>query len=144
MAASIMGAGSGTPAHWIQFLVLIMVAHPEVQKKAHEEIDLVIGTDRMPTLQDLNNLPYIQAIINEVLLEAHENLSVCSHCSLQVHRFRTLVPLSVPHRAIADVVVRLFYLSQSNDSRSIKYISVQGLCNTQGCADLPKRLGCVA
>jgi len=144
MAASIMGAGSGTPAHWIQFLVLIMVAHPEVQKKAHEEIDLVIGTDRMPTLQDLNNLPYIQAIINEVILEAHENLFVCSHCSFQVHRFRTLAPLSIPHRAIADVVVRLFYLSQSNESPSIKYVPVQGLCNTQRRTTISKCMGSVA
>jgi cytochrome P450 len=41
--------------------------YPEVLKKAHEEVDRVVGTGRLPTLADRDNLPYIDAIVKEVL-----------------------------------------------------------------------------
>jgi hypothetical protein len=39
--------------------------YPEAQAKAYEEIDRVIGQDRLPTLADLENLPYIEALLKE-------------------------------------------------------------------------------
>jgi hypothetical protein len=47
-------------------MILSLVAFPQTQKKAHEEIDRVIGQDRAPRLEDFDNLPYCQALINEV------------------------------------------------------------------------------
>ena len=44
-----------------------MLLHPEVQRKAQEEIDRVIGNDRFPTLADQPNLPYVGAVAKEVL-----------------------------------------------------------------------------
>ena len=44
-----------------------MVAFPEVQRKAQEEIDEVVGRSRMPTFADRDHLPYIRAIVKEVL-----------------------------------------------------------------------------
>ena len=44
-----------------------MMLHPEVQRKAQEEIDRVVGTDRLPSLEDLPNLPYTAALAKEVL-----------------------------------------------------------------------------
>jgi cytochrome P450 len=41
--------------------------HPEIQVKAFEEIDRVIGQDRLPTLADLDNLPYMEALWKETL-----------------------------------------------------------------------------
>ncbi|EGS17163.1 uncharacterized protein CTHT_0064770 [Thermochaetoides thermophila DSM 1495] len=35
--------------------------------KAQEELDLVVGPDRLPTFDDLRNLPYIRAIVAETL-----------------------------------------------------------------------------
>ena len=37
-----------------------MSLYPEVQKKAQEELDRVIGRDRLPELDDRDSLPYIQ------------------------------------------------------------------------------------
>lgn len=81
-----MEAGSDTTSSFTQSLILALVNFPEVQEKAHEELDRVIGNDRRPHPDDLEHLPYIRAIINEV------------------HRFRPNTPL-IPHAATADVQV---------------------------------------
>ena len=47
--------------------VLAIVLHPEVQVKAQRELDRVIGHARLPDFQDWGRLPYVHAIVNEVL-----------------------------------------------------------------------------
>lgn len=44
-----------------------MALYPAVQKRAQEEIDRVLGTSRLPGFQDRDNLPYINAMAQEVL-----------------------------------------------------------------------------
>jgi len=44
-----------------------MILFPEVQEKAQAEIDSVVGKDRLPTFDDRDALPYIEAIICETL-----------------------------------------------------------------------------
>jgi cytochrome P450 len=44
-----------------------MMLYPEVQRKAQEEIDKVIGNDRLPTMADQASLPYLGAVVKEVL-----------------------------------------------------------------------------
>lgn len=44
-----------------------MVLHPEVHKKAQAEIDRVIGRERLPDFSDVESLPYISAVIKEVM-----------------------------------------------------------------------------
>jgi cytochrome P450 len=44
-----------------------MVLYPEVQKKAQEELDIVVGRHRLPTFADMESLPYIQATVREAL-----------------------------------------------------------------------------
>ena len=41
--------------------------HPEVQRKAQAEIDRVVGSDRFPTFDDQVRLPYVDAVMREVL-----------------------------------------------------------------------------
>jgi hypothetical protein len=36
-----------------------MSLYPEVQKKAQEEIDAVVGHDRLPSFEDRERLPYV-------------------------------------------------------------------------------------
>ena len=61
-----MEGGADTTAMFLQFFVLCMLANPEVKLKAQDEIDRVIGHSRSPELEDIEDLPYIRAIINEV------------------------------------------------------------------------------
>jgi len=42
-----------------------MVLNPRVLKKAQQEIDSVIGDQRLPTFSDRASLPYIDAIMSE-------------------------------------------------------------------------------
>ena len=44
-----------------------MTLYPGVQKKAQAEIDAVVGPDRLPSFSDRNSLPYIEALVKEVL-----------------------------------------------------------------------------
>ena len=49
----------------MQALFLAMALYPEVQKKAQEEIDSVVGRNRLPEFEDRPFLPYINAIAKE-------------------------------------------------------------------------------
>ena len=44
----------------------MMIIHPEIQRRAQEELDAVVGPHRLPTLQDRANLPYLGAIQKEI------------------------------------------------------------------------------
>jgi hypothetical protein len=46
---------------------LFMTLFPEEQAKAQAEIDAVIGHNRLPTLDDRDQLPYVCALVDEVL-----------------------------------------------------------------------------
>ncbi len=47
--------------------VMQMLKHPEVQRRAQLEIDEVVGTDRLPTFDDIEDLPYVRGVCAEVL-----------------------------------------------------------------------------
>ena len=46
---------------------LAMMCYPEVQRKAQGEIDRVVGAARLPNSNDLDQLPYVQALTWEIL-----------------------------------------------------------------------------
>lgn len=58
--------GIDNSAAFLQTFVCCLTAYPEVQAKAHKELDEVIGNQRLPSYEDLERLPYLQAIIKEV------------------------------------------------------------------------------
>ena len=47
--------------------MLAMVLYPDVMKRAQAEIDSVVGRDRMPTFADEPHLPYVRAMVKEIL-----------------------------------------------------------------------------
>lgn len=60
-------AGSETTATTLNNFVLCMLLFPEVQARAQQEIDAVVGSGRLPTWGDEQNLPYVRSVIKEVL-----------------------------------------------------------------------------
>ncbi|KAI0748083.1 cytochrome P450 [Daedaleopsis nitida] len=82
-AGTLYAAGIDTTVSAIRIFWLMMALHPEIQRKAQDEIDKVVGTSRLPTMEDRENLPYLNCIIKEVL------------------RYGTIVPL-MPHSLDVD------------------------------------------
>ena len=44
-----------------------MILYPEVQDKAQGEIDMIVGKGRLPRFTDRASLPYVNAIVKEIL-----------------------------------------------------------------------------
>jgi cytochrome P450 len=65
--ASLFGAGSDTTASTLCSAFLALVTHPNVLTIAQQELDTVVGSERMPTFADNPDLPYISALCKEVL-----------------------------------------------------------------------------
>jgi len=83
--------------------------HPEVQRKAQAEIDGVIESDRFPTLADQSNLPYVDALMKEVLRwnpvgPLGESAILRSHSLLSRERLTAGAPPGAPHTATENDV----------------------------------------
>jgi len=50
----------------MSFVVAILL-HPDVQKRAQQELDAVTRRERLPTFEDRPDLPFVDAICKEVL-----------------------------------------------------------------------------
>lgn len=61
-----------------------MSLYPEAQRKAQEELDAVVGPERLPELGDCDNLVYTRALVREVV------------------RWMTPVPLGLSHSTLED------------------------------------------
>ncbi|KAF8879264.1 cytochrome P450 [Infundibulicybe gibba] len=59
--------GSDTTVSYVHSFFLAVAMYPEVQRKAQAEIDSVTGGARLPNFNDRDAMPYINAIIKEVL-----------------------------------------------------------------------------
>ncbi|KAI0639039.1 cytochrome P450 [Trametes polyzona] len=66
-ATQVYTGGADTGFSTLASFILLMLEHPDVQLRAQEEIDRVIGTDRLPGWEDRESLPYLWAVMTEVL-----------------------------------------------------------------------------
>ena len=44
-----------------------MTLNPDVLRRAQEEIDRVVGSERLPSFSDREDLPFINAVLKETL-----------------------------------------------------------------------------
>ncbi|KAH8806765.1 cytochrome P450 [Flagelloscypha sp. PMI_526] len=65
--AGTMSAGSETIPGVEAAFLWAMILYPEVQIKAQKEIDTVIGSHRLPKLDDREDMPYMTAVIKELM-----------------------------------------------------------------------------
>ncbi|KAF8258555.1 cytochrome P450 [Lactarius quietus] len=89
---SLYSAGADTTVSSMMTLLIACMLHPEAQKRAQDEIDAVVGRERLPTFDDRPRLPFVDAMCREVL------------------RWRPVVPLAIPHSAMEDVLYEGFFL----------------------------------
>lgn len=67
IAGDIVEAGSSTTSDELFGFLMAMVTHPGVQRRAQEEIDCVVGTNRLPEIEDMAQLPYVRGCVKETL-----------------------------------------------------------------------------
>jgi cytochrome P450 len=69
-----------------------MALHPEIQKKAQKEIDQLLEGERLPTLADQDDLPYVSALIKEI------------------YRWHAPLPISIPKAVTEDDVYKGYHI----------------------------------
>jgi coumaroylquinate(coumaroylshikimate) 3'-monooxygenase len=80
-------AGTDTTVITVEWAMGELVKNPRVQEKVQEELDRVVGRDRVMSETDFPNLPYLNAVVKE---------------SLRLH---PPTPLMLPHKASAAVKI---------------------------------------
>jgi cytochrome P450 len=62
-----MNAGTDTTTAALTNSIYLLYKHPEVLAKLREELDAATGTAEVPSYEELTNLPYLRACIEESL-----------------------------------------------------------------------------
>ncbi|KAF8729783.1 cytochrome P450 family, partial [Rhizoctonia solani] len=78
----------------IIFFGATMVLHPDVQLRAQQELDTILGQVTLPTIKDQERLPYIRNVVEEVL------------------RMYPVVPLGLPHVCFKDDIYRGYHIEK--------------------------------
>jgi len=78
--ASLFAAGTDTVSGAVSNFFYGVLLHPEVQETLHEELDRVVGQDRLPTFDDHDSLRYLDAVRKEGT------------------RWQPLGPIGIPHK----------------------------------------------
>jgi hypothetical protein len=50
-------------ASLMQWFSALIPSYPDIQARAHAELDRVVGRNRLPNVEDERDLPYLRAII---------------------------------------------------------------------------------
>ncbi|GBN99748.1 Cytochrome P450 2U1 [Araneus ventricosus] len=96
MIGAFFGAGSETVRLTVDWLILTTAVHQDVQKKVQEEIDNVIGMDRLPSWDEHDKMPYTAATIMELM------------------RWRTIVPINVLRYTLFDTELNGYYIPKNS------------------------------
>ncbi|KAF9454479.1 cytochrome P450 [Macrolepiota fuliginosa MF-IS2] len=100
-------AGVTTSVSIYHIFIMAMLCNPAVMRKAQEELDHVVGTDRLPEFDDMYLLPYTQAIVKETL------------------RWRPILPLGVAHSNTCDDVYDGMFIPKGSRIHANVYAMAQ-------------------
>ncbi|KAJ3752562.1 cytochrome P450 [Lentinula raphanica] len=87
VAASLYLGGTDTTVTTLKSFFLAMIQYPECQKKAQQELDCIIGRNRLPDFADKDTLPYIEAILHETMRRAR----------ILTQKWQPTTPAGLPH-----------------------------------------------
>jgi len=102
------GAGIDTSSNTSVWFIAHMIKYPEIQKKVQNELDRVVGRDRLPSYDDMQNLPYFNAVLNEVM------------------RIKTIAPQALLHRVTEDFEVAKYKFKKN----MLIYPNIYNICHS--------------
>lgn len=88
-------AGAQSTNNTLDFILMSLILHRDIQAKCHKEIDAVLGNAQLPSLKDKTKLAYIEAVI------------------LETQRFYNVVPVSGPRRVMEDTTLNGYRLPKN-------------------------------
>ncbi|GLJ52739.1 hypothetical protein SUGI_1123020 [Cryptomeria japonica] len=85
-AIVLFSAGSDTSSVSLEWALSLLLQHPDVMRKAREELDSKVGRNRMVEESDIPQLTYLQAIVKETMrlhppapmLMPHKSIEACT------------------------------------------------------------------
>ncbi|XP_069442246.1 cytochrome P450 2D14-like isoform X2 [Ovis canadensis] len=92
VVTDLFSAGMVTTSTTLAWALLLMILHPDVQRRVQQEVDEVIGKVRRPEMGDQALMPFTVAVVHEV------------------QRFADITPLGVPHMTSRDIEVQGFHM----------------------------------
>ncbi|XP_045869941.1 cytochrome P450 2D15 [Meles meles] len=92
VTSDLFAAGMVSTSTTLTWALLLMILHPDVQRRVQQEIDEVVGQARQPEMGDQAHMPFTMAVVHEV------------------QRFGDIVPLGVPHMTTRDIEVQGFLI----------------------------------
>uniref|UniRef100_A0A0D6QWA6 Cytochrome P450 n=1 Tax=Araucaria cunninghamii TaxID=56994 RepID=A0A0D6QWA6_ARACU len=78
LCSELLTAGTDTTATALEWALLRMVLHPDIQAKVYNEIESVVGQRKVQDT-DIDNLPYLNAVVKETLRRHPPGHFVLSH-----------------------------------------------------------------
>ncbi|EOA35339.1 hypothetical protein CARUB_v10020525mg [Capsella rubella] len=102
---NMLTAGADTTAVVIEWAMAEMIKCPTVQQKAQQELDSVVGKQRLMSESDIPKLPYLQCVVKEAL------------------RLHPSTPLMLPHKASETVWVGGYKVPKG----ATVYVNVQAI-----------------
>ena len=88
-------AGHETTANLLTWAWYLLAQHPVAEARLHAEVDSVLS-NRLPTLSDVERLPYIEKVVSETL-RMYPPAWIVGRRALEDHQFG---PYSIPRRSL--------------------------------------------
>ncbi|KAJ0723652.1 putative flavonoid 3'-monooxygenase [Helianthus annuus] len=96
MFQNLFVAGTDTSSSTVEWAIAELIRHPQLLKQAQEEMDNIVGRERLVTESDLGQLTFLQAIVKETF------------------RLHPSTPLSLPRIASESCEVDGYYIPKGS------------------------------
>ncbi|XP_072337675.1 cytochrome P450 2K1-like isoform X1 [Scyliorhinus torazame] len=89
---NLFAAGTDTSSSTLRWAILFLAKYPKIQRSVQEEIERVIGSEKVPRMEDRKRMPYTNAVLHEV------------------QRFANIIPMNIPHATTRDTYFRGYFI----------------------------------